>query len=426
MRVLSVVGLQWGDEGKGKVLDRLSEDVDLVVRYQGGNNAGHTVIVGSEKYALHHIPSGILRDTGRCLIANGSVVDPDALVTEIAGLEERGVRVRDRLFLSDRAHLILPSHVALDRANEKAAGSGSIGTTGRGIGPCYADKAARIGIRVGDLRHPDGLESRIERHLEVKNHLFTTLYDMPAFDAATIKEGLLAHRDILDPMIADTSRMVHDSIERGETILLEGSQGVLLDIDLGTYPYVTSSNSSACGISAGTGIPPACVEDVIGVMKAYVTRVGEGPFPTELHGEEGDALRDRGGEYGTTTGRPRRCGWLDLVAARYAVRVSGIRRVALTKLDVLCGADPIRVCTAYRIGGETTTEFPSHVSDLEAIEPVYESFDGFDEDITGAKRYEDLPTNARRYIEALEERLGIRLFMISVGSERDQTILREP
>lgn len=425
MCVTSVVGLQWGDEGKGKVLDHLSGQADLVVRYQGGNNAGHTVIIGGDKYALHQIPSGILRDESRCVIANGSVIDPGELLDEIDGLEQRGIRVRERLLISDRAHVILPSHVALDKASEKNAGAGSIGTTGRGIGPCYSDKAARIGIRMGDLLHPQYLERRLERNLEVKNHLFTTLYGIDAFDPAEMARELIEHARILGPMITDTSYLIRGAIERNETLLLEGSQGVMLDLDLGTYPYVTSSNSSACGISAGIGMPPAGVEDVIGVMKAYLTRVGEGPFPTELLGPEGDYLRDRGHEYGTTTGRPRRCGWLDLVGASYAVGVSGIRRIALTKLDVLRGADPIRVCTAYRAGGKTVTEFPGHLEDLSRLEPVYEEYPGFDEDISTASSTDELPANARRYIEAIEEKLGVEIFMISVGSERSETIIRD-
>jgi len=426
MGVTSIVGLQWGDEGKGKVLDRMCEGADLVVRYQGGNNAGHTVKIGSESYALHHIPSGILREDGRAVIANGSVVDPLALIEEIRGLEARGVRVRERLYLSDRAHVILPSHVALDRAAESTAGAGSIGTTGRGIGPCYADKASRIGIRVGDLLHPEYLLERLERNLRVKNHLFETLYGGESFEPEALHRDLLGHVETLRPMITDTSRLVSDAIVRGERILLEGSQGVLLDIDLGTYPYVTSSNSSSCGITAGIGIPPDRVDEVVGVLKAYTTRVGEGPFPTEVRGAEQEFLRDRGGEFGTTTGRPRRCGWLDLVGVRYAARVSGVESIALTKLDVLAGARAIRVCTAYRVDGEEVTEFPSHLRDLCRAEPVLEEFEGFGDDVTGVRRFEDLPAPARAYVEAIEERLGARIFLISVGSEREQTIVREP
>jgi len=425
MGVTSVVGLQWGDEGKGKVLDRLCGDVDLVVRYQGGNNAGHTVEIGTERYALHHIPSGILRGDTRCVIANGSVIDPGALVAEIESLEERGIEVRKKLCLSDRAHVILPCHVALDQCHEKAAGSGSIGTTGRGIGPCYADKASRIGIRMGDLLLDEAtLLPRIERILRVKNHLFTTLYDREPFDPAAMLRDVAAHAEAIAPMVTDTSRLVHDAIAGGASLLLEGSQGVLLDVDLGTYPYVTSSNSSACGIPAGIGIPPGCVDDVVGVLKAYLTRVGEGPFPTEDHGDAGRFLREKGGEFGTTTGRPRRCGWLDLVGAKYAARVSGIRRIALTKLDVLRGASEIRVCTNYRLDGKEI-EFPSRVTDLERVEPVYESFPGFEDDLGDARRIEDLPDGARRYVDAIEERLGIEVFLVSVGSERDQTILRK-
>ena len=425
MSVTSIVGLQWGDEGKGKVLDRLCSGVDLVVRYQGGNNAGHTVQIGEEKYALHHIPIGILSESTRCVIANGSVIDPTALLEEIETLEARGVEVRGRLLLSDRAHVILPVHVAMDRLSEERAGRGSIGTTGRGIGPCYADKAARLGVRIGDLLHPEYLFGRLERTLDVKNHLIRTLYEKEPFDARAMGDALLEQGEILRPMITDTSLVVHEAIDSDRRVLLEGSQGVLLDIDLGTYPYVTSSNSSACGITAGIGIPPGCVEDVVGVMKAYLTRVGEGPFPTELVDAVGDDLRDRGGEYGTTTGRPRRCGWLDLVGARYAVRVSGIRRIALTKLDVLRGMNPIRVCTGYKIDGKVTEEFPSHLQDLSRVEPVYEDFAGFDDDITGAKTVDDLPEAARTYVKALEERLGAHIFLISVGSEREQTILAD-
>ncbi len=425
MSVTSIVGLQWGDEGKGKVLDRLCSGVDLVVRYQGGNNAGHTVQIGEEKYALHHIPIGILSESTRCVIANGSVIDPTALLEEIETLEARGVEVRGRLLLSDRAHVILPVHVAMDRLSEERAGRGSIGTTGRGIGPCYADKAARLGVRIGDLLHPEYLFGRLERTLDVKNHLIRTLYEKEPFDARAMGDALLEQGEILRPMITDTSLVVHEAIDSDRRVLLEGSQGVLLDIDLGTYPYVTSSNSSACGITAGIGIPPGCVEDVVGVMKAYLTRVGEGPFPTELVDAVGDDLRVRGGEYGTTTGRPRRCGWLDLVGARYAVRVSGIRRIALTKLDVLRGMNPIRVCTGYKIDGKVTEEFPSHLQDLSRVEPVYEDFAGFDDDITGAKTVDDLPEAARTYVKALEERLGAHIFLISVGSEREQTILAD-
>src|SRR5438477_5345018 len=418
---LAVLGAQWGDEGKGKIVDLLTPRFDIVARYQGGHNAGHTVYVKGRKFVLRLIPSGILHAGVVCVIGNGVVVDPHALFAELDELTRHGINVDDRLFVSDKAHLILPYHRDLDLLSEARRGERKIGTTSRGIGPAYEDKIGRRGIRVGDLTDPDGLEREIRANVDARNRLVqdTTM------DARDVLADLAAHAARLKPWVCDVSLMLSDAMKQGQSILFEGAQGTLLDIDHGTYPYVTSSNASIGGVCTGLGIGPRAIDGVLGVAKAYTTRVGEGPLPTELTGEMGDRLRESGHEYGAVTGRPRRCGWYDAVAVRYGVRINGLDALALTKLDVLDGLDRIEVCTAYRCGGRTLTEFPSDITQLAACEPVYETLPGWKTPTKGARRFTDLPEGARRYIARLEEVSGVPTAIVSTGSERDDTIVRE-
>ncbi len=420
---LCVVGLQWGDEGKGKIVDALAEGFDLVVRYQGGSNAGHTVIVGDEKFVLHLVPSGILRKDKLCVIGNGVVVDPAQLLAEIDGLRGRGVEVGENLAVSDRAHVVFPYHKQLDQLQERGDGQ-RIGTTGRGIGPCYTDKAARVGIRVGELLDRDLFAEKLHFNIVQKNRLFQALYDAPPIDEKAVLDAYLGYAERLRPWVTDTVTLLADACADGKRILFEGAQGALLDVDFGTYPYISSSNASACGVSSGTGVPPKHVGKVLGVMKAYCTRVGEGPFPSELHDEVGERLREVGGEFGATTGRPRRCGWFDAVTLRHTATVCGADGVALTKLDVLGGLDSICVSVGYRNGQGAIDRLPANSADLEKVEPIYEQFPGWQEDISGCRRYEDLPANARAYVEALEELVRVPVETISVGSARDAVIRR--
>jgi adenylosuccinate synthase len=417
---LAVLGAQWGDEGKGKIVDLLTPRFDIVARYQGGHNAGHTVYVNGTKFVLRLIPSGILHPAVTCVIGNGVVVDPQALFAEVDELSKNGISVDGRLFVSDKAHLILPYHRDLDLLAEARRGERRIGTTSRGIGPAYEDKIARRGIRVGDLADPVGLEQNIRDNVNARNRL---VHDS-TMDAGVVLAELLKTGERLTPMVRDVSLFLSEAMRGGKAVLFEGAQGTLLDIDHGTYPYVTSSNASIGGVCTGLGVGPRAINGVMGVVKAYTTRVGEGPLPTELHDDMGNRLRDSGNEYGAVTGRPRRCGWYDAVAVRYGVRVNGLDVLALTKLDVLDGLEELQICTAYRCGDRTITEFPSEVGQLAACIPVYESMPGWTEPTRSARRFEDLPVNARRYIARLEEVTGVPAALVSTGSERDDTILR--
>jgi adenylosuccinate synthase len=417
-----VVGVQWGDEGKGKIVDILSQEADMVVRFQGGGNAGHTVVVGGEKFVLHLIPSGILHRS-TCVIANGVVVDLIQLLEEMEELQRRNVKIGKNLFLSDRSHVVMPYHKFLDKYSE--AGKQKIGTTQRGIGPCYADKAARKGIRVADLYNAEFFRERVFSFTEEKNKVLAALYGAPPLDARRIVDEYRGYAERLKPFVADTVELVNEEIDAGRRVLFEGAQGSLLDIDFGTYPYVTSSNSDACGISAGTGVPPKKIGTILGVAKAYCTRVGEGPFPTELSDALGERLRETGGEYGATTGRPRRCGWFDGVTSRHAVRINGIEEVAITKLDVLSGLDEIKFAVAYRCDGVTTERMPSVTSELGKCEPVYETFKGWKDELSKVRQFDDLPRAAKMYLNFVERYLKVKVTMISVGKDREKTILRK-
>ena len=417
-----VVGAQWGDEGKGKVVDLLAERSDVVARYQGGNNAGHTIVAGDQVYKLHLVPSGILYPGTICVIGNGTVVDPGALVKEIDQLEERGVSL-DTLRVSGNAHLIMPYHVMLDSAAEVRLGRFSIGTTRRGIGPCYEDKAARRGIRVQDLLDAKILVRKIEVALEAKNQVLERLFEMAPLDPGAVAEEILAHAERLRPFIADTALILDEALRAGKRVLFEGAQGTMLDIDHGTYPFVTSSNPTAGAACTGTGIGPTRIDRVLGVSKAYVTRVGEGPFPTELEGPEGTRIMERGSEFGTTTGRQRRCGWLDLVALRYAVRLSGVTQLALTKLDVLSGFETVSICDAYETReGERLTDFPYHQTVFHGCRPVYREMPGWDEDLSECRELEHLPAPARAYVEAIAEAVEVPITLIGTGQGRHQVI----
>jgi len=425
MPSLSVFGAQWGDEGKGKIIDLLAKDADVVVRYQGGSNAGHTVIVGEEKYVLHLIPSGILHEGKVNVIANGVALDPLTLMQEIDGLRERGVAVEpSALRLSTSAHVILDHHRVLDSLAETWRGGGRIGTTGRGIGPCYADKASRTGLRVADLLEPERCRERLAAALLEKNALITQVHKSEALDFDEQFEKYVAVGERLRPHVCDTGALLREAHAEGESLLFEGAQGVMLDIDHGTYPYVTSSNTGANGIPSGSGFPLRKVDRLVGIAKSYCTRVGEGPFPSEDHGEAGERLGKEGHEFGATTGRPRRCGWFDSIAVRYALELNGADGWIMTKLDVLDSFETIRVGTKYRVDGEDVMTWPVGCTDLGAIEVAYEELPGWQEDITGVRRYEDLPATARAYVEWVEERVGSPILMLSVGPERDQVIPR--
>jgi adenylosuccinate synthase len=418
---LAVLGAQWGDEGKGKIVDLLTPRFDIVARYQGGHNAGHTVYVNGAKFVLRLIPSGILHPGITCVIGNGLVVDPAALFGELDELARNGIDTTNRLVVSDKAHLILPYHRDLDLLSEARRGERKIGTTSRGIGPAYEDKIARRGVRAGDLADPAALEQTVRDNVTARNRL---VHDS-TMEWKPVLEQLLQHGDRLRPMVRDVSLMLSEAMAAGKAILFEGAQGTLLDIDHGTYPYVTSSNASIGGVCTGLGVGPRAISGVMGVVKAYTTRVGEGPLPTELSGEMGQRLRESGNEYGAVTGRPRRCGWYDAVAVRYGVRINGLDALALTKLDVLDGLERIDICTAYRCGSRTLSEFPSDTAQLAACEPIYESMPGWSSPTRGVRRFADLPVNARRYVARLEEISGVPAAIISTGSERDDTILRE-
>jgi adenylosuccinate synthase len=430
MPAIALLGAQWGDEGKGKATDALGDQVDYVVKFNGGNNAGHTIVVGGEKYALHLLPAGILTPGVVPVIGNGVVVDLNVLFGEIDAIEARGINT-SKLVVSANAHVITAYHATIDKVGERFLGNAKIGTTGRGIGPAYADKMSRLGVRIQDLFDEKILRQKVEGALELKNQLLVKAYNRKAMSVDAVVDELLLHTDRLRPMVADTSLLLAHALDDGKVVLLEGGQATMLDVDHGTYPFVTSSNPTAGGACIGSGIPPTRIDRVVAVVKAYTTRVGEGPFPTELHdvdgqGGDGQRLRDKGGEYGTTTGRPRRCGWYDGVIARYTARVNGVTDFVLTKLDVLTGFERIPVCVGYRIGDTVTTEMPMTQTEFHHAVPVYDEFPGWDDDISKARSMSDLPENARRYVQALEQMTSAPISVIGVGPGRDESIVVRP
>ena len=419
MAVTVLVGSQWGDEGKGKIVDLLSKSYEIVVRYQGGANAGHTVEIGDKKYILHLIPSGILRENVICVIGNGVVIDPIALLDEISFLEGQNISVKDRLFISQNAHLIMPYHKLLDSINE--SGKNKIGTTGRGIGPCYIDKYARKGIKINDLLHPEVLEKKIRENITEKNLLLKNIYHREELDVDEIIKSYLEFDEKIDQYIKDIPSYLNQAIKEGKSILLEGAQGALLDVDFGTYPFVTSSHPTSGGACTGTGIPPNKITDVIGIVKAYTTRVGEGPFPTELLNLTGEKLRAIGNEFGATTGRPRRCGWYDAYLVRYSAMINGIDSVALTKLDVLSQFEEINVCTGYEYNGKLLKSFPTDFERLSSVKPIYKTVPGWNKDISDCESYADLPQATKDYLNIISGESEIKITIISVGPKRAQT-----
>ncbi len=420
---LVVIGAQWGDEGKGKIVDILARDADVVVRYQGGSNAGHTVINSRDTFVFHLIPSGILYRGTLCVIGNGVVVDPAALIEEMDRLQSKGVRIGRNFAISQRAHLILPYHKAIDKASEQSKGVRRIGTTGRGIGPSYADKMARIGIRMGDLLNPPLFKKKLEENLVEINWLLERLHKVETFQLEKVFVQYMGYADRLKGYIADTTTMLNKTIEAGRTVLFEGAQGTHLDVDFGTYPYVTSSSAAAGGACTGTGVGPTKIDAVMGVAKAYTTRVGSGPFPTELSDEVGGGLQERGKEFGSTTGRPRRCGWFDGVILRHATQVNGLTSLAVTKLDVLDGCKELKLCTGYRYNGKVLRDMPADLQVLTESQPIYETMKGWTASTTGATKYRQLPAEAKRYLDRIEQLAGCPIDMISTGSKRDQTIV---
>lgn len=424
MPVRIIIGAQWGDEGKGKVVDILSAQSEYVVRYQGGANAGHTLKFDDTTIVLHLIPSGMFNGNSKCVIGNGVVVDPISLVKEIEEVESLGVDLKNRLFISSSAHLILSYHKVLDKIKEKRRGSDAIGTTGRGIGPAYVSKISRVGIRMYDLLDRELLLEKIQKNLADINTALRNVYQEEELNANEILVELEPAIQRIAPYICNTTNLLHDALDNGSSILLEGAQGSLLDVDHGTYPYVTSSSPTAGGACTGSGIPPMAITHSMGITKAYCTRVGNGPFPTELHDEKGEKLRKNGQEFGATTGRPRRCGWLDLVALKYAIRLNGMNELTLTKLDVLDDFETISVCTHYEVDGEITHKFPLESTDLEKLKPVYKNFSGWNQSTRNISKFEDLPKNARDYIAYVEEFIGVKFNIVSTGPKRTETILR--
>jgi adenylosuccinate synthase len=420
-----VVGLQWGDEGKGKVVDILAENADLVVRYGGGANAGHTVIIGDTKFALHLMPSGAVRPAATCVIANGVVVDPAILLEEKAGLEQKGLSLNGRLWISSCAHVVLDYHKTEDRLREEALGAGKIGTTARGIGPCYADKTNRsYALRMGDLLDTAALKSKLKTIIEYKNKFFSAMYQASPISFDEIYQKCLDYSRLLSPFICNTTELLHNAMNQNKTILFEGAQGSLLDIDHGTFPFVTSSNASALGLGPGCGVPPQKIQRFIGVVKAYMTRVGSGPFPAEQDNEIGQRIRDRGHEYGTTTGRPRRCGWFDAVAVRYSVAISGITDIAMMHLDTLAGFEELKICTAYEIDGKKTDFFPADSVQLSKAKCIYQTLPGWKEDLSEITQFEKLPQTTQHYIKTIELLVGVPIKMIGIGPKRTQVISR--
>jgi adenylosuccinate synthase len=423
MPAIVIVGAQWGDEGKGKATDLLAGRIDYVVKFNGGNNAGHTVVVGDEKYALHLLPSGILTPGVTPVISNGVVIDLEVLFEELDALSARGVDV-STLKVSSHAHVITHYHRTLDRVTERFLGKRQLGTTGRGIGPTYADKINRVGIRIQDLFDENILRQKVEGALDIKNHLLVKVYNRRAITVDEIVDDLLSYRDRLAPMVTDTALLLSTALDEGKTVVFEGGQATMLDVDHGTYPFVTSSNATAGGASTGSGVAPWRLDTIVGIIKAYTTRVGSGPFPTELHDDSGEWLRQKGGEFGTTTGRPRRCGWFDVPIARYTTRINGVTDYVLTKLDVLTGLEQIPVCVAYDVDGTRWDEVPWSQSDFHHATPILENFPGWSEDISGAREFSDLPQNAQDYVLALEKMMGQRISVIGVGPGRDEVIVR--
>ncbi|GAB6927941.1 adenylosuccinate synthase [Paenibacillus sp. JCM 10914] len=420
MSTVVVVGTQWGDEGKGKITDYLAESADVVARYQGGNNAGHTILIDGKKFKLSLIPSGVFYKDKTCVIGNGMVVNPAALIEEINYIHDNGFST-DNLVISDRAHVIMPYHMVLDALEEDRKGPNKIGTTRKGIGPCYMDKAARNGIRISDLMDAEEFELRLRQMVQEKNVVITQVYGGEELDVEEILTQYLEYAEFIRPYVRDTSVVLNDAIDENQKVLFEGAQGVMLDIDQGTYPFVTSSNPSAGGVCIGSGVGPSKIQQVIGVAKSYTTRVGDGPFPTELNNEIGDYIREKGHEYGTVTGRARRVGWFDSVVVRHARRVSGITGLSLNSLDVLSGLETVKICTAYKFRGEEITHYPASLKMLAECEAIYEEMPGWSEDITGAKTLEELPENTRRYVERVSELTGIPIAIFSVGRNREQT-----
>lgn len=423
MPVIIIVGAQWGDEGKGKIVDVLTEKADIVARYQGGHNAGHTVVINNRKFVLHLIPSGILHKNTVCVIGNGVVVEPQALLGEITSLKKRGITVSDNLLISRNAHLIMPYHLALDSASEKTKGKKCIGTTGRGIGPAYVDKMARSGIRVGDLLSPAVFREKLTTNLRQVNFLMKNLYKAPAFNAKKIYEEYMGYARTLRKHIVDTDIIINAAIAEKRNLLLEGAQGTLLDIDHGTYPFVTSSSSIAGGACTGLGIGPTKITGVIGVVKAYTTRVGSGPFPTELHDAVGEKMRAKGGEFGATTGRPRRCGWLDTVVLKHSAAVNGFSGIVITKLDILDGLDTIKICTSYSYKGKIYTDMPKDLEVLENCTPVYEEVKGWKENTQGITEFRKLPVKAQAYIRRIEKLVSVKAVIVSTGQKRDELVM---
>jgi adenylosuccinate synthase len=418
-----VVGAQWGDEGKGKVVDVLASCVDVTVRYQGGNNAGHTVVVGREKFVLQSIPSGILHPGCRCVIGCGVVIDPASLIEEMESLVRRGVSLDGNLYISKNAHLIMPYHPALDRASESNAGDRRIGTTGKGVGPAYTDKAARVGIRMADLLDEELFREKLEFNVPQKNRLLREIYDAESFSVDAIMHPYRRYAGWLAPYITDTALLLSRWIDAGASVLFEGAQGTMLDLDHGTYPFITSSNPTAGGACTGTGVPPTKINGVLGISKAYTTRVGGGPFPTELSDATAELLRTRGNEFGSVTGRPRRCGWVDAIALRYAARINGFDSIALTKLDVLDGCETVKICAGYRYRGDVLTDFPEEERIWHEAEPVYEELSGWQSPTQGLRDYADLPSKAREYLDRLSELCGVPFGLVSTGAARDEFLL---
>lgn len=423
MSVNVVVGSQWGDEGKGKIVDLISKDAEIVARFQGGANAGHTIVIDGKQFILHLIPSGILNPGVKCVIGNGVVIDPAALMEEIEMLESHGVEVKGRLFISHKAHLIMPYHKMLDKAREEQKSGKSIGTTGRGIGPAYIDKAKRTGIRIVDLLDKPLLEEKIRFNVKEQNDILQKIYGFDSLDVDEIVDQYLQFDEKVDPFITDTTLLINDSIRKNKNIIIEGAQGALLDIDHGTYPYVTSSNPTSGGVCTGLGIAPTKIDDIIGIVKAYCTRVGNGPFPTELNDEYGEKLREKGAEFGATTGRPRRCGWLDLVALRYSVMINGINKLAISKLDVLDDLDEIKVCTSYEFNGKKLKSFPVDLRTFENMKCHYETLPGWKQSLSGIEKFDDLPENTKNYLKFISEFTGADLQLISISPDRKDTIV---
>jgi adenylosuccinate synthase len=419
-----ILGAQWGDEGKGKIVDALTEKADVVARFQGGHNAGHTVVIDDETFILHLIPSGILHGNKICIIGNGVVIDPAALLSEMDELKEKGIELNHNLRISKNAHLIMPYHMAIEREKEKSKGNKKIGTTGRGIGPAYVDKMARTGIRVVDLLYPEIFREKIEANLKDINFLLANLYHGETFTVDEIYKKYMEYAELLYDFIDDTDILINRYLDEGKNVLFEGAQGTLLDIDHGTYPYVTSSSASAGGVCTGIGVSPLKIDTILGVVKAYTTRVGGGPFPTEIRDALGEEIRKRGGEYGATTGRPRRCGWLDMVALKHSVRINGFTGLIITKLDILDGLDKIKVCFGYEYNGKVYDEFPKELSILEKCTPIYKEYEGWKESTSGITDFSKLPPKAQQYIELIEESLGVGVDIISTGQKRDQIIIR--